>query len=153
MPQSFSQVILHLVFSTKDRARLIDPKIKPRLHAYLATLVRSETCGQGEAFRVGGVADHVHIACTLPRTLTQANLVKFLKTGSSTWIKQQGERYADFHWQKGYGAFSIGKSQLDDLVGYIDNQEEHHRQVGFREEYRKLLDRYGIAYDERYMWD
>lgn len=89
MPQSFSQVILHLVFSTKDRIPLIDDELKPRLHAYLATVLRGDTCGKAEAFRIGGMADHVHIACTLPRTITQADLIKQVKTTSSSWIKEQ----------------------------------------------------------------
>lgn len=89
----------------------------------------------------------------MPRTITQADLIKFVKTSTSAWIKQQGNKFSKFHWQKGYGAFSVGMSNLDDLIAYIDNQEEHHRHLSFQEEYRKLLDRYGIQYDERYMWD
>ncbi len=103
------------------------------------------------AYRVGGTDDHVHIACTLPRTLSQSELVKKIKTSSSKWIKEQGVN--KFFWQNGYGSFSIGQSQLSQLLNYIDNQVEHHRRRTFQEEYRELLKKYDIDYDESYVWD
>jgi REP element-mobilizing transposase RayT len=150
MPQSLSQVILHIVFSTKDRRPWLDLEIRPRMHAYLATVCRDCNC---EAYRVGGVADHVHIAARLARTISQAELLEKIKKTSSAWIKEQGERYAGFYWQGGYGDFSIGWSQLEDLIHYIDRQEEHHRRQTFQEEYRDLLRKYHIEFDERYVWD
>ncbi len=150
MPQSLSQVILHIVFSTKERRPWIDLPIRPRLHAYLATVCRDCEC---QAYRVGGTADHVHIAARLARTISQAALLEQIKKTSSIWIKTQGNPYADFFWQAGYGAFSIGWSQLEDLLHYVGNQEEHHRTQTFQEEYRKLLNRYQVEFDERYVWD
>ena len=105
MPQSLSQVILHIVFSTKERRPWIDPPIRPRLHAYLATVCRDCEC---QAYRVGGMADHVHIAVRLARTISQAALLEQIKKTSSIWIKTQGSPYAGFFWQAGYGAFAIG---------------------------------------------
>jgi len=102
---------------------------------------------------VGGVADHVHIAARLARTISQSDLLEHIKKTSSTWIKTQGEQYEEFHWQGGYGDFSIGWSQLEDLVGYLDRQEQHHRTVTFQEEYRDLLRKYHVEFDERYVWD
>ena len=113
MPQSLSQVILHIVFSTKDRRPWLEPAIRPRMHAYLAIVCRDCAC---EAYRVGGVADHVHIAARLARTISQSELLEKIKKTSSAWIKTQGRDYASFFWQAGYGAFSIGYSQLEDLV-------------------------------------
>ncbi len=150
MPQSLSQVLAHIVFSTKERRPWLDPAIRPRLHAYLATVCRDCDC---QAYRVGGPADHVHIAARLARTLTQAALLEKIKKTSSAWIKQRGNQYAEFYWQAGYGAFSIGWSQLEELTRYIDRQEEHHRTETFQEEYRTMLQKYRVEFDERYVWD
>ena len=150
MPQSLSQVILHIVFSTKERRPWLDPGIRPRMHAYLATVCRDCDC---QAYRVGGATDHVHIAARLARTSSQAELLEKIKKTSSAWIKHQGSQYAGFFWQAGYGDFSIGWSQLEDLLRYIDQQEEHHQRQTFQEEYRNLLNKYHVEFDERYVWD
>ena len=150
MAQSLSRILLHLVFSTKNREPWINPDVRPALHAYLAGSVRALNA---EAYRVGGVADHVHIACTLPRTVPVSKLLEEIKKSSSAWIKQQMPTCHGFAWQAGYGAFSLGQSQLDALIAYIDGQEEHHRKRTFKEEFVEFLKRYGVDYDERYVWD
>lgn len=150
MPQSLSYLLTHIVFSTKDRAPVIDATVRPALHAYLATVARNVDC---ECFRVGGVADHVHLAVRLSRTITMAKLIEELKTSSSKWLKTQSPALAAFAWQRGYGAFSVGPSDLTALLNYIDTQEEHHRTRTFQDEYRAFLTKYGIEYDERYVWD
>jgi len=150
MPQSLSQVILHVVFSTKDRRPWLDLAVRPRMHAYLATVCRDCGC---EAYRVGGAADHVHIAARLARTISQADLLQNIKKTSPAWIKRQGRQYSAFFWQGGYGDFSIGWSQLEELVRYIERQEQHHRTHSFQEEYRNLLEKYHVEFDERYVWD
>jgi putative transposase len=150
MSQSLSQVILHVVFSTKDRRPWLDAAIGPRMHAYLATVCRDCNC---QAYRVGGATDHVHLAARLARTMSQADLLEHIKKTSSAWIKTQGAQYGEFHWQGGYGDFSIGWSQLEGLVRYIDGQEQHHRRRTFQEEYRELLKKYHVEFDERYVWD
>lgn len=150
MPQSLSFLLVHVVFSTKNRARVLVPSVRPALHAYLATVARNVEC---ECYRVGGVEDHVHLAIRLARTVTAAQLVEELKTSSSKWLKTQSPDLADFSWQRGYGAFSVGPSDLDALRRYIDNQEEHHRTRTFQDEYRAFLRKYGIEFDERYVWD
>src|SRR6478609_11682449 len=104
MPQSLSQVIVHIVFSTKNRHPWLDPAIRPRMHAYLATVSRDCEC---EAYQVGGVADHVHIAARLARTISQSDFLEKVKKTSSVWIKTQRPDCASFFWQGGYGAFSI----------------------------------------------
>jgi Transposase and inactivated derivatives len=120
------------------------------MHAYLATVCR----GLGaELIRVGGVADHVHIVTTLPRTVSQAQLIEQIKKGSSKWIKTVDGRYREFFWQRGYGAFSVSASQLDAVLQYVDAQQEHHRTRTFQEEYRELLHKHGLDVDERYVWD
>jgi putative transposase len=150
MPQSLSQVILHVVFSTKDRHPWLGTGIRPRMHAYLATVCRDCEC---QAYRVGGVADHVHIVARLARPVSQSELLEKIKKTSSAWIKTQGDQYGAFYWQGGYGAISIGWSQLEALVQYIDTQEQHHRRKTFQEEYRELLQKYHVEFDERYVWD
>ena len=131
MPQSLSFILVHLVFSTKDRAPLLNATIRPNLHAYLATVARNADC---ECYRVGGMSDHVHLAIRLARTITAAQLVEELKTSSSKWLKTQAPALAGFAWQRGYGVFSVGPKDLEALRHYIDAQEEHHRTRTFQEE-------------------
>ncbi len=150
MPQSLSMVIVHLIFSTKDRFPCIAPSIRPHLHAYLATVARNSKC---EAYRVDGRGDHVHLAVRLSRTMTISELVEELKTSSSKWIKTQQPELRQFSWQRGYGAFSVSPNELEALEAYIEKQEEHHRVRTFQEEYLALLKEYGVQYDERYVWD
>jgi REP element-mobilizing transposase RayT len=150
MPQSLSYLLIHIVFSTKERAPTLTPAIRPGLYAYLATIASNENC---ECLRVGGIADHVHLAVRISRTIAIADLVEKLKTSSSKWLKTQAPTLKDFSWQRGYGAFSVGRGDLDQLIAYIDRQEEHHHARTFQEEYRAFLNKYGLAFDERYIWD
>jgi len=150
MPQSLSYLLTHIVFSTKDRDPVLDATVRPALYAYLATVARNMDC---ECFHVGGVADHVHLAVRLSRTITMAQLIEKLKTSSSKWLKTQSPALAAFAGQRGYGAFSVGPSDINALLHYIDTQEEHHRTRTFQDEYRDFLKKYGIEYDERYVWD
>ena len=150
MPQSLSLVVVHVVFSTKERRPLLDANTRPKLHAYLATVARNAGC---ECYRAGGVADHVHLAIRLSRTVTIADLVENLKTSSSKWLKTQAPELTAFSWQRGYGCFSVSRTDLDSLCAYIDRQEEHHRTGTFQEEFRMFLKKYGVEYDEAYVWD
>ena len=150
MAQSLVKVVLHIVFSTKNREHWIEDSIRSGLHAYLAGACRAVS---SEAYRVGGTDNHVHIACTLPRTLTVSKLLEEIKKSSSAWVKKQDDKFRSFAWQAGYGVFSVGESQVPVLLRYIDNQQEHHRSSTFEEEFLNLLNRYGIKYDERYLWD
>jgi len=150
MGQSLSKNYLHIVFSTKHRQRLIDDDIKPKLHAYLAKAFR-EKCGG--AYRIGGVDDHVHALVDLGRGVTLSDTMEVVKGVSSKWMKRQSPRYADFYWQSGYGAFSISPNHREHLIGYIENQAEHHRQESFQDEFRRLCAKYEVPLDERYVWD
>ncbi len=104
-------------------------------------------------FCVGGVSDHVHVVTTLPRTLSQAELIEQIKKPSSKWIKAFGARYRGFSWQRGYAAFSVSPSHLEAVLQYVQRQEEHHRTHTFQDEYRELLRRHNIEFDEQYVWD
>jgi REP element-mobilizing transposase RayT len=150
MPQSLSRILVHLVFSTKSRLPVLTPAIQTELHPYLKGTLDGINC---PALQVGGVEDHVHLFFGLARTLSIADVVETLKTSSSKWIKTKGPEFADFHWQAGYGAFSIGQSGAPAVIAYVKNQVEHHRKMSFQDEYRELLHRYDVDFDERYVWD
>jgi putative transposase len=128
---------------------LIGLEIRPRLHAYLVGILDNL---KSPSLRTGGVADHVHILFLLGRTISQSELVEEVKKSSSKWMKSEGG-VPGFTWQAGYGVFSVGESQVDAVINYIQNQEEHHRKVTFQEEFRKFLEKYKVPYDERYVWD
>ncbi len=149
MPQSLSKVLVHLIFGTKHREPLIAPEIRSPLHAYIVGILDNLN---SPSLQTGGVADHIHILCALSRTISQAELLEVVKKSSSKWMKTDGG-VPGFSWQTGYGAFSIGESQADSVIRYIQDQEEHHRKVTFQDEFRKFLERYKVAYDERYVWD
>jgi putative transposase len=148
MPQTLSFNLVHVVFSTKNRAPLIDDAVAVGLHAYLAGTVRKLDC---ECFRVGGTADHVHLAMRLAATRMAAKVVSEIKTGSSVWMKEQG--VAKFAWQRGYGLFSVGPADIGVLIRYIDEQKAHHRKRSFQDEMRAFFEKYHIAFDEKYVWD
>ena len=148
MPQSLSFLLVHVIFSTKDRRPLLNGAIRPALHAYLATVVRDRRC---DCFRVNGMADHVHLAIRLHPTIGLAKLLETVKANSSKWLKQQG--IMDFAWQRGYGAFSVSPADAGALILYIERQEEHHRKRDFQAEMRAFFEKYHVTFDEKYVWD
>ena len=149
MPQSLALVLVHIIFSTKNRiAFLQSPDFRSEVHAYLTATLRGLGC---EALQVGGVGDHVHILAALSRRISLAELVKSLKTSSTKIVKDKG--HSHFGWQTGYGAFSVSQSAKESVICYIATQEIHHRKMTFQEEFRFLLEKHGIAFDERYAWD
>ena len=150
VPQSLSNILLHIVFSTKNRQDFISSSIEKELYAYMAKIFQNKSC---TTLIIGGTANHTHSLCRLDRTMAVADLVKEVKQGSSKWIKTKGDEFSNFSWQAGYGAFSIGVSNIDQLLNYIRNQKNHHQKVSFKEEYRSFLDKYNVEYDERYVWD
>ena len=150
MPQSLSLLLVHIIFSTKDRRPLLNEVIRPEMHAYLASVANT---GENFCLRVGGIDDHVHIAVMLGRTTTVARMVESLKTSSSKWIKSKGPGFARFQWQRGYAAFSVGPSDRQALVEYIDGQAVHHRKRDYQGEMRALFSKYGVAFDEQFVWD
>jgi REP element-mobilizing transposase RayT len=138
------------VFSTKDRFHYFpDPQVRKELHAVLAGKAKAVGCNP---IIVGGVADHVHLLTTLSRTVTIADSAKEIKRGSNQWVKDQ-LGIKNFSWQSGYGAFSVSKSNVAAVTAYIANQEIHHQKIGFQNEFRQLLEKHGIEFDERYVWD
>lgn len=148
MPQTLSSLLVHIVFSTKERRPLLGEGVRRDLYSYLAETTRAKKC---ECFRVGGISDHVHLAVRLHPTMNVAKLVADLKANSSQWLKTQGIR--GFAWQRGYGCFSVSPADTAALVAYIDHQEEHHRKRDFKDEMRAFFTKYHVVFDERYVWD
>ena len=124
--------------------------IEMELHPYMATILREL---KSPSLAIDGTADHVHILFSMARIVTIADIVEEVKTSTSKWIKTKGREFRNFHWQLGYGAFSIGQSNVASLKRYISSQKEHHKRVTFQDEYRKFLKAYGIDYDEKYVWE
>ncbi|GHT17636.1 hypothetical protein FACS189429_2150 [Bacteroidia bacterium] len=149
MAQSLSKVYVHITFSTKNRYPFIDNQIKEELWTYLGGVCKALECNP---ICVGGHRDHVHICCLLSKKITQIKLLEEVKKESSKWIKTKGKQYEKFYWQDGYGIFSVNPSEIETVVEYIENQEEHHRKRTFQEELLAFLKKYNVEYDERYLW-
>ena len=151
MPQSLASVLVHIVFSTKQRRALLQiPDLRDEMHRYMAGISAKLEC---PAIIVGGATDHIHLLAAQSRTITLADWVKELKRASSLWAKKKSRQWSLFQWQAGYGAFSVSQSQKDRVREYIRTQEDHHRRLSFQDELRQLLEKHGIAFDERYVWD
>lgn len=148
MPQSLSKVYIHCIFSTKNRVPLITDAIRKDLHSYIIGIL-SNTGSYVNEIYVN--PDHLHVLCTLPRTITIAELISKIKTSSSKWIKKQG--LVNFSWQDGYGSFSVSPSKVRIVEKYILNQPGHHEKISFEDELRVFFKEYKIEYDERYVWD
>jgi putative transposase len=151
MPQSLANILVHAIFSTKERRPFLRDKARrEELHRYLGGILTKLDC---PPLIIGGVEDHVHLLCRLSRTCEPAAMVKELKRSSTVWLKTKHLEMADFAWQSGYGMFSIGFSQIESVRRYIEGQEEHHRTVSFQDELREFLRGYEMEFDERYVWD
>jgi putative transposase len=151
MPQSLAYVLVHTIFSTKERRAFLQNDIlRPEMHRYLAGISANLDC---PAIIVGGPADHVHILANQSRTIALADWVKELKRASSLWAKKKSPQWDRFQWQAGYGAFSVSRSQIDRVQKYIASQMDHHRRLSFQDEFRRILKKHDITFDERYVWN
>ena|SRR5450759_2921871 len=150
MGHRFTSLFTHLIFSTKDRAPLIDCELSPECRAYIGGII--ENIG-GRRIEVGGTADHVHVFLDMPATLSLADCVRLIKTNSSKWIHERWSWRSKFAWQLGYSGFSVDRRGVDGVIRYIRGQEEHHRRETFQEEVRRFLTEYGFEWDERYIWE
>jgi len=149
MPHSYVSALFHCAFSTKGRRRTISPELQDRLWPYLGGIARENKM---KALAVGGIEDHVHLLLSLPSTIEVAQGIQLIKGGSSKWVHDTFPEHRDFAWQEGYGAFSIGISQLEETKRYIATQREHHRRRTFQEEFLAFLKKHGIEYDPQHIW-
>ena len=150
MAHSYAQLYFHIVFSTKERKRQIDAELEPRLHPILGGIVRQL---DGVGLAVGGIEDHVHILASLRPSTAPADAIRVIKANSSGWVHNEWADRSAFAWQTGYGAFTVSASNLEEVRQYVLNQREHHRTMTFEEEYLLLLNKHGIEYDERFVFD
>jgi REP element-mobilizing transposase RayT len=150
MPQSLARIYVHLIFSTKNREPLLIDGVRADLHAYMGGILNDLDSSPVE---INSESDHTHVLFVLSRTHALSEVVGQLKRGSSAWLKTQGAAFAGFHWQNGYGAFSVSQSSVGEVRAYIERQQEHHKRMSFQDEFRAFLRRYGLEFDERYVWD
>lgn len=149
MPHTFTSLLFHVVFSTKDRRPQISPELSARLFPYMGGIIRERN---GIPCIINGPADHVHLLISIPATESIAELLRVLKTNSSRWVHEQFPSHHQFAWQAGYGAFTVSESQRDAVRAYIAAQQEHHRKISFQEEFASFLKRHGLAYDVQESW-
>jgi REP element-mobilizing transposase RayT len=151
MPQSLSHLFVHIIFSTKHRQPFITERLEKELYAYIAKILYDEC--YSPAVIIGGDKDHIHILLALSRVWSVAKIVERIKVRSSKWMKTKGRDVSAFQWQTGYGCFSVSKSSVPAVRRYIEDQKEHHRKQSFKDEFIQFLDKHGLEYDERFMWD
>jgi putative transposase len=150
MSHSYISNLMHCTFSTKQRFPSIEPELESRLWPYIGGIARENRI---KPLAIGGIADHVHALLSLPATMSFAKAVQLIKGGSSKWVHEAFPKYQQFAWQEGYGAFSVSTSQMGKTIAYIQEQKEHHRRKTLQEEFKELLERHGIEYDRRYLFD
>ena len=150
MASTFTILLCHFIFSTKNRVPMISSSLEPELYRYIGGILRGEGA---TLIEIGGMPDHVHIVVQMKPTMAVANLMMHVKAGSSKWVNASRRLPPRFGWQDGYGAFTVSASQLAGVRAYVRNQAEHHRQRTFQEEFVEFLNRHGIEYEERYLWD
>jgi len=150
MAQSLAKNLIHLIYSTKQRAACLDESIRPDLYAYKAGILQN---WDSPAIIIGGMPDHIHVLFVLSKNQSLVKVVEEVKKSSSKWLKQAAPTLREFQWQNGYGAFSVSPSNVATVKRYIQNQEAHHRKKSFQEEFREFLQRHEVAFDEHYVWD
>jgi len=148
MPQSLANILVHVVWSTKERRPLVTDGVRTGLHSYMAGILKNI---ESPALIINSVNDQVHILCQLSKNLAACKLVEEVKKSSSKWMKEQGAK--DFAWQNGYGVFSVSQSKMDGVRDYIEGQAEHHKKRDFKDEFREFCKKYNVTIDERYVWD
>jgi REP element-mobilizing transposase RayT len=150
MGHTYASLHYHIVFSTKHRIGMISPELKTSLYAYIAKIINND---YGFAKKINGTNDHIHILADLKPKFTLSDVLRAIKSNSSKWTNANFSLAGEFSWQEGYGAFSVSKSSIPELIDYIVEQEKHHKKMSFQEEFIKLLEKHEIKYNEKYLWD
>lgn len=148
MAYTYTDLLVHIIFSTKDRQPLLNDALLSPTHAYIGGIVRELNC---KAVAVGGIAGHIHLLAWINPTTSISDFMRIVKTNSSRWLKDTANK--NFAWQTGYGAFSVSHSNLSTVATYIERQAEHHRRITFQDEYVAFLKKHGVDYDKRYVFD
>lgn len=150
MANTYSSLHYHIVFSTKNRERWIKPDMEERIWSYIGGIAKEHKM---HPIQIGGIEDHVHVLLSAAPTLAPSKMAQLLKGGSSAWIHETFPGMRGFGWQDGYGAFTVSKSSVPEVIKYVQNQREHHKTRTFQEEYLAMLKKHRIDYNERYLWD
>jgi putative transposase len=148
MPNTYTNLLYHIVFSTKDRVPLITENLKEELYKYIGGIIRDEG---GVKLESGGIEDHIHLLAKFKPSVSVSDMLRLIKTNSSKWANERMD--GEFAWQEGYAAFTVSESQVVPVRRYIRNQVQHHRKQTYQQEFVALLDRHGVEYDPRYLWD
>lgn len=150
MANTYCKIYLHVVFSVRGRRNLIHKSWKDELHKYITGIVNGK---EQKVYAIGGMEDHIHILLSIKPTIAVSDLIRDIKANSSKWINERGFVIGQFQWQEGFGAFSQTHAQLDSVIAYINNQEQHHKRKTFKEEYLEFLQNFNVDYDEKYLFD
>ena len=150
MSGTFTNLLNHIVFSTKNRENRITDKFAEELYAYIGGIIRDEG---GHLLAAGGTQNHLHLLVVMPTSIALSDLLRKIKGNSSSWINENNKMSRKFAWQAGYGAFSVSESSKGEVTRYISNQQEHHKKLTFKEEFLRFLDKNNIEYDKRYLWE
>jgi putative transposase len=150
MSQSLSNVLVHIIFSTKNRERCLHSEISKELYSYVSKILKTNSC---QPYQIGGMPDHIHVVCSLGKTISISKLIEEIKSSSSKWIKTKDVIFRHFYWQSGYGVFSVSTTDLNAVKSYIANQKEHHKMSTFQNEFIWLLKKNNIPFNEQYLWD
>jgi len=149
MAHTFTNLLTHVVFSTRDRSPFLSDALRPGVHAYLGGILREL---RASPIAIGGTSDHVHLLIRLPAELAVADCMRVVKTNSSRWIKEKWPQRRSFAWQGGYAAFSVSESSRQSVIRYIREQARHHQRLSFRDEFLAMLRKHGVEFDQRYVW-
>ena len=150
MAGTFTNLLYHIVFSTKNRQALITNTLQEELYKYMGGIIRGEG---GTLLEIGGMPDHVHLIARFKADKSVSHMLQLIKANSSKWVNERPQQNSRFSWQTGYAAFSVSESQVGVVRDYVSRQEEHHQIISFQEELLALLRKHEIEYDERYLWD
>ncbi len=150
MASTLTNLLYHIVFTTRKKQNLIIPALSVELYPYIGGIIREE---KGKLLKIGGIVNHVHILARFSASVSVSEMMRSIKGASSKWVNENSKSTSHFTWQRGYGAFSVSESSVENMISYIGNQEEHHKKSTFEEEFIQLLQKHEIPYDEKYIWD
>jgi REP element-mobilizing transposase RayT len=150
MASTLTNLLYHIVFTTRKKQDFIIPTLSVELYPYIGGIIRED---KGKLLKIGGILNHVHILARFSASISVSEMMRRIKGSSSKWVNENSRSTQHFSWQRGYGAFSVSESAVENVISYIGNQNEHHKKITFEEEFLLLLQKHKISYDEKYIWD
>jgi len=150
MASTLTNLLYHIVFTTRKKQDFIIPTLSVELYPYIGGIIRED---KGKLLKIGGILNHVHILARFSASISVSEMMRRIKGSSSKWVNESSRSTQHFSWQRGYGAFSVSESAVENVISYIGNQNEHHKKITFEEEFLLLLQKHKISYDEKYIWD